>query len=120
MPSLREKARQKRKKRIRSRVGGTAERPRMVIYKSMNNIYVQAVDDVNSKIIAASSTINKDVKSKIKKSSNSEAAKAVGKDIADKLKKLKIDSIVFDRGGYLYHGQIKALADSAREAGIKF
>lgn len=119
MRTAKEIAREKRKKRIRSRVFGTAVRPRITVFKSLNNIYVQAVDDDTGKTIVSSSTIDKKLKEKIK-SSNIDAAKTVGADVAKKLKAKKINSVVFDRSGYIYHGKIKALADAAREAGLKF
>jgi len=113
-------AREKRKRRIRVKIMGSSERPRLVVYKSLNNIYVQAVDDTTGKSIVSSSTIDKNFKKSLIKGSTVEAAKVVGKDIAEKLKKKKINTIVFDRSGYIYHGKLKALAEAAREAGLKF
>jgi large subunit ribosomal protein L18 len=109
------------KKRLRSKknIQTSATRPRMVVFKSNKYLYVQVVDDTVGKVIATSSSVSKDLKDK-GLSNNIEAAKVIGKDIAKKLKAKKIDGIVFDRNGYLYHGKIKALADACREAGLKF
>lgn len=120
MISVRKQARDKRKKRIRGKISGTANRPRLVVFKSATNIYVQAVDDTISKTIESSSTLDKKIKEKIKSTKDIEAAKAVGTDIAEKLKKKNINKVVFDRSGYIYHGKVKALADAAREAGLEF
>lgn len=120
MRSAKTLAREKRKKRIRSKITGTAEKPRLVVFKSLNNIYVQAVDDTAGKTIATSSSLDKNIKGKSAKIKKIETAKMIGTDIAEKLKKKKIETAVFDRSGYIYHGKIKALADAAREAGLKF
>ena len=111
-------------KRIRNRMLGTSERPRLNVYRSLNHIYVQVVDDLDGKTLVSAST-NEKVEGKDKKTrkatgGNVAAAKAIGKLIADRAKAKGIDKVVFDRGGYLYHGRIKALADAAREAGLKF
>lgn len=106
------------RKRIRKVVTGTAERPRMSIFRSNTHIYVQLIDDVNSKTLAATSSMEPDVEgAKVPKT---EKAKMVGKLIAQKALEAGITAVVFDRGGYLYHGRVKSLADSAREAGLKF
>lgn len=120
MISVKNKARDKRKKRIRGKISGTVNRPRLVVFKSATNIYAQAVDDTASETIVSSSTLDKTIKEKLKSTKNVEAAKAVGADIAEKLKKKNIDKVVFDRSGYIYHGKVKALADAAREAGLEF
>ena len=111
-------------KRIRNRMLGTSERPRLNVYRSLNHIYVQVVDDMGGKTLVSASS-NEKVEGKDKKTrkatgGNVAAAKAIGKLIADRAKAKGIDKVVFDRGGYLYHGRIKALADAAREAGLKF
>lgn len=106
--------------RIRKKLGGTAQRPRLAIFRSDKHIYVQAIDDAGGKTLAAASTLDKDLKSAVKHGGNVDAAKAVGGAIASKLKGKGIETVVFDRGGYLYHGRVKALADAAREAGLKF
>ena len=105
--------------RIRAKMSGTAERPRLNVYRSINHIYTQLVDDQNGITLASASTVT--AKGTERKSGgNVEAAKAVGKLIAERAKEKGIETVVFDRGGYLYHGRIKALADAAREAGLKF
>jgi len=106
------------RKRIRSKVSGTAERPRLAIKKSLKHIYAQVIDDANGKTIAAAST--RDKESGVKGGSNQAAAKAVGALIAKKAKDKGVKRVVFDRGGYQYHGNIKALADAARENGLEF
>jgi large subunit ribosomal protein L18 len=112
--------REKTKKRIRGRIAGTPERPRLTIYKSLNRIYVQAVDDSKGVTLAAASSLEKDLRAKLKNGANIEAAKAVGASIAARLKEKGITAVVFDRNGYVYHGRVKALADSARAAGLQF
>ena len=112
--------REKTKARIRGRVSGTAERPRLTIYKSLKRIYVQAVDDTQGITLAAASSLEKDLRGSLKNGANIEAAKAVGASIAARLKEKGITAVVFDRNGYVYHGRVKALADSAREAGLQF
>ncbi len=104
-----------RRGRVRSRVFGTAKKPRLSVFRSLNAIYAQLIDDENGKTLAEASS--KEVKSKANKSDKS---KETGKALAEKAKTLKIETCVFDRGGYLYHGRVKALADGAREGGLKF
>ncbi len=105
--------------RIRKKVKGTAERPRLNVYRSVNHIYVQLIDDLAGKtLIAASSAVGK--KGERKAGGNLAAAKEIGKAIAEKAKAKGISKVVFDRGGYLYHGRVKALADAAREGGLQF
>jgi large subunit ribosomal protein L18 len=112
--------RDKTKARIRGRLAGTPERPRLTIFKSLKRIYVQAVDDTCGVTVAAASSLEKDLRGALKSGSNIEAAKAVGASIAARLKEKGITAVVFDRNGYVYHGRVKALADSAREAGLQF
>jgi large subunit ribosomal protein L18 len=112
--------REKTKKRIRGRIAGTPERPRLTIYKSLNRIYVQAVDDSKGVTLAAASSLEKELRATLKNGANIEAAKAVGASIAARLKEKGITAVVFDRNGYVYHGRVKALADSARAAGLQF
>jgi large subunit ribosomal protein L18 len=112
--------REKTKARIRGRISGTPERPRLTIYKSLKRIYVQAVDDTQGITLAAASSLEKDLRGSLKNGANIEAAKAVGASIAARLKEKGITAVVFDRNGYVYHGRVKALADSAREAGLQF
>jgi large subunit ribosomal protein L18 len=103
--------------RIRSKVLGTSERPRLAVFKSLKHIYVQVIDDASGKTLLAASTREKDAGAK---GANAAAAKAVGAVIAKRAKDKGITLVVFDRGGYLYHGNIKALADAARENGLEF
>jgi large subunit ribosomal protein L18 len=106
--------------RIRRKVAGTAARPRLCVFRSLNHIYVQIVDDSQGKTLMAASTREKDVREQGKKGGNLAAAKLVGKTIAERAKAKGIECVVFDRGGYLYHGRVKSLAESAREHGLKF
>ncbi|MFI5143722.1 MAG: 50S ribosomal protein L18 [Thermoanaerobaculales bacterium] len=106
--------------RIRKRLAGTPERPRLVIFRSLNHVYAQLVDDVNGRTIAAASTVEKDVRGKLPRAGNKPAGKAVGKAIAVRAQEAGITSVVFDRAGFRYHGVVKELADAARDAGLKF
>ena len=106
--------------RIRKKVTGTAAKPRLAVFRSDKHIYAQAIDDGTGRTIAAASSLDAEVKGTVKQGGNVVAAKAVGGAIASRLKDKGIEDVVFDRGGYLYHGRIKALADAAREAGLKF
>ncbi len=111
----RKQARQKRHRRVRVRVRGTSERPRLTVFRSLNHVYVQLIDDVQGRTVAAASTLQlKTQKSDLR------AAQAVGRAIADRAKDAGVAAAVFDRSGFLYHGRIKALADAAREAGLEF
>jgi len=107
-------------KRIRTKVFGSSERPRLCVYRSSRYIYAQIVDDSIGKTLAAASTIEKDLRGKCKGTGNIEASKLVGKLIAERANSKGIEAVVFDRGGYLYHGRVKAVADAARESGLKF
>src|SRR5690554_3922360 len=106
------------KRRIRKTVEGTVGRPRLSVYRSNKEIYAQVIDDVNSKTLAAASSRDKDIDTSNK--NKVEVAKLVGKSIAEKALKAGVETITFDRGGYLYHGRVKSLADGAREGGLKF
>ncbi len=119
MKYSKENARKRRKVRIRKKINGTPSRPRLVVYRSNLNIYAQLINDLTGETLCSSSTLSLK-KSEGKLSANRETAAKVGKDLALKAKDLNIESVVFDRNGYLYHGRIKALADGAREAGLKF
>ena len=118
--SKRLEGRQKRHQRLRKKVYGTDLQPRLSVFRSSLHIYVQAIDDKTGSTLASSSSL--EIKNSLKKiySGNKEAAKAVGADVAKKLIEKSISSAVFDRGGYIFHGRVKALADGAREAGLKF
>ncbi|MEP6903053.1 MAG: 50S ribosomal protein L18 [Actinomycetota bacterium] len=102
--------------RIRKKVSGTAQRPRLAVFRSLNHIYAQVIDDVNGKTLASASTTEKDLKSKT--GGNVEAAQKIGKKIAERALAAGVSTVVFDRGGYLYHGRVKALLDATREAGL--
>jgi large subunit ribosomal protein L18 len=106
----------RRHKRVRTKISGTAQRPRLCVFRSNANIAVQVIDDVKGVTLVSASS----VEMKLANGGNVEAAKAVGAEVAARALKANISSVVFDRGGYLYHGRVKALADSAREAGLNF
>lgn len=106
--------------RIRRKVSGTAERPRIAVFRSQKHIYAQAIDDTTGRTMAHVSSRDPGLKAKFRSGANVEAAKVVGGEIAARLKGAGIETAVLDRGGYLYHGRVKALADAAREAGLKF
>ena len=112
---------QKKRNRVKNSLGVRGTYPRLVVYRSNMHIYAQLVDDIQNKTLISSSSNNKDLKASIKKTGNKiEASTLVGKLLGEKLKKDKIERIVFDRNGYKYHGRVKALADAVREAGIQF
>ena len=113
-PRPRNAIRQRVHSRIRAKMAGSAERPRLNVYRSLNHIYAQVIDDQNGLTLVSASTI------KLKTGGNVAAAREIGKTVAELAVKKGIKSVVFDRGGYLYHGRIKALADAAREAGLEF
>lgn len=114
---IRKQARAKVRRRIRKKISGTAERPRLAIHFSNQNVYAQLIDDVAGRTLAVASTLDKGLATK---GSNKEAAAKVGEAVAKKAKDVSIQSVVFDRGGFQYHGKVKALADAAREAGLNF
>jgi large subunit ribosomal protein L18 len=117
----RAEARQKRKKRFRGKLGGTIERPRLTVFRSSKNIYAQIIDDSISKTLVDASSLSRDIRSQISgKGSNKEGASIIGKLIAERSLEKGIKKIVFDRNGFLYHGRVKALAESAREHGLEF
>lgn len=115
-----EKSRLKKHTKIRAKISGTAEIPRLSVFRSLTNISVQVIDDVNGLTIVSASTNDKELKADIKAGGNMEAAKVVGKKLAERAMAKGIKKVVFDRSGYLYTGRIKALADAAREAGLEF
>lgn len=114
------KARLKRHLRVRKKITGTTERPRLNIFRSAKHMYAQIIDDTNGVTIAAASTQDKELRESVDNGGNVEAAKKVGQLIAERAKAKGLDKVVFDRGGYLYHGRVQALADAAREAGLEF
>jgi large subunit ribosomal protein L18 len=111
------KARLRRHKRIRGKISGTAERPRLCVFRSQNNIYAQIIDDVKGVTLVAASSLDKAITGN---GGNKEAARAVGKLVAEKAAEKKITDVVFDRGGNIYHGRVKELAEGAREGGLNF
>lgn len=116
----RARSREIRKSRIRKRILGTAERPRLSVFRSSRYIYAQIIDDSSSRTLISCSSLEKELRSKLKSSRDLNAAKEVGKLIADRAKAKKISRVVFDRNGFLYHGRVRALAEGAREAGLEF
>lgn len=117
---VKNKTRQRKHDRVRKKITGTAERPRLNVFRSLTNIYAQIIDDTIGNTLVTASTLDKSIKGTLKSRGNKEAAKAVGKSIAELAVQKDIKKVVFDRGGYLYHGRVKELADAAREAGLEF
>lgn len=113
-------ARLNRKERIRKKVSGTVERPRLSVYKSLKHLHAQVIDDSTGKTLVHASTVSKELKGKLGEGDKKAAAKQVGLLIAEKCKAAKIDKVVFDRNGFPYHGRIAAIADGAREGGLQF
>lgn len=116
----RQKVRVKKHMKIRNRFSGTAQRPRLAVYRSNNHMYAQIIDDTVGNTLVAASTLEKEVKSELEKTNNVEAAANLGTIIAKRALEKGIETVVFDRGGFIYQGKIAALADAAREAGLKF
>ena len=116
----RRELRQKRHQRVRTKVRGVPDRPRLSIFRSLHHVYAQVVDDVAGRTLAAASSTDPDLRKNHKSGSSAAAATAVGKTIAQRAREKGIESVVFDRGGFPYHGRIKAVAEAAREAGLKF
>ena len=116
----RQKIRVKKHMKIRNRFSGTAERPRLAVFRSNNHVYAQVIDDVAGKTLVSASTLEKDIKAELKNTDDIEAAVKVGDVVAKRALEKGIKAVVFDRGGYIYHGKVKALADAAREAGLEF
>ena len=120
MAADRSEKRMVRRHRVRRRVRGSDERPRLSVYRSLNHIYAQVVSDDSGKTLAAASTLTAELREELKSQRNVQAAKVVGKTIAERCLIKGINQVIFDRNGFLYHGRVKALADAAREAGLKF
>lgn len=112
--------RKEKHRRMRRHIIGTAQRPRMAVFRSNNHMYVQVIDDTVGKTLVSASTLQKDVKAELEKTNDVAAAAYLGKVIAEKAKAAGITSVVFDRGGFIYQGKVQALADAAREAGLEF
>ena len=113
-------SRARRKRAIRGKLSGTAERPRLTVFRSNKHIYAQVIDDVAGKTLAATSTANEGVRESVGEKKKTEVAQIVGQKLAEKCKELSIESVVFDRNGFIYHGRIKAVAEGAREGGLRF
>lgn len=122
MPSVNPKAlaRERRKRRVRKKIRGTAARPRLSVFRSARHIYVQAVDDDSGTTLATASTLSPELKDKVKGLNKRDAAKMVGEQIGSRIKEKGLERVVFDRNGFLYHGRVQALSEGAREAGLKF
>lgn len=116
----RTKVRVKKHKKIRNRFSGTSERPRLAVFRSNNHMYAQVIDDTVGNTLVSACTLQKDVKAQLEKTNNVDAAAYLGKVIAERALAKGITEVVFDRGGFIYHGKVKALAEAAREAGLKF
>ncbi len=112
--------RQRRHKRVRKQIAGTSKRPRLNVYRSLSQIYAQVIDDTKGHTLASASTLDSELKKKLKGLKKTEQARLVGELVAERAKEKGIRLVVFDRGGYKYHGRVKALADAAREAGLVF
>jgi large subunit ribosomal protein L18 len=113
-------ARQRRHRRVRVKISGTPERPRLNVYRSLTNIYAQVIDDTAGHTLVSASTLDKDLRGTVEGKSKLEAAKLVGELVARRAQDAGIKQVIFDRGGYKYHGRVKAVADGAREAGLEF
>jgi large subunit ribosomal protein L18 len=113
-------ARKHRHDRVRAKIAGTPERPRLNVYRSLGNIYAQIIDDVAGHTLAAASTIDRELRGQVEGKNKSDAAKLVGALVAKRAQEVGVKQVVFDRGGYRFHGRVKALADGAREAGLEF
>jgi len=120
-PETRRAGRLRRHVRVRERITGTAERPRLSVHRSLTHVYAQVIDDKTGRTLASASDLDlKEGKAPAAKTSKTDRAKAVGKALADRAKAAGVEAVIFDRGGYRYHGRVKALADAARESGLKF
>ena len=113
-------ARQRRHRRIRMKLAGTGERPRLNVFRSLDNIFAQVIDDEAGHTIVSASSIDKQLRAQMDGKTKKEQAQLVGKAVAERAQEASITEVVFDRGGYIYHGRVKALADGAREGGLKF
>jgi large subunit ribosomal protein L18 len=118
--SDKDRTRAKRKGTIRKRINGTAERPRLSVFRSAKHVYAQAIDDVSGRVLAAASDTEEKLASAVTGKPKKERARAIGKAIGEKLVALKVTAVVFDRNGFIYHGRVKEIADGAREAGLQF
>ncbi len=119
-PINRREQREKRRRRIRGKISGTAERPRLSVFRSNKHVYAQVIDDVRGHTLAAASTVDAALRPQLDSHTKVDEAKLVGRLIAERARAAGVSQVVFDRGGYLYHGRVKALADAAREGGLEF
>jgi large subunit ribosomal protein L18 len=115
-----QKARKLRHRRLRAKINGTSERPRLNVFRSLNHIYAQVIDDVQGRTLVSASTMDKAVLAELQGQNKKAQAATVGRFVAERAREAGIEEVVFDRGGYRYHGRVKALADAAREGGLKF
>lgn len=120
MNKTKKENRLKKRRSIRRKISGIAEKPRLAVFRSANHIYAQLIDDMSGNTLASASTLDKDIREKIKYGGNKVAAAEIGKLIAEKAKEKKIQEVVFDRGGFIYQGRVKELAEAARKSGLKF
>ena len=116
----REQRRERRHRRVRGKVSGSAERPRLVVHRSLNHIEGQVIDDVSGKTLVGLSTLSADLRGQLQEKTKTDVSRAAGKALAEKAREAGITRVVFDRGGYLYHGRVKAFAEGAREGGLEF
>ena len=116
----RQEIRAKKHMKIRNRFSGTAERPRLAVFRSNSHVYAQVIDDVAGKTLVSASTLEKDIKAELKNTDDIDAATKIGDVVAKRALEKGIKAVVFDRGGYIYHGKVEALAEAAREAGLEF
>ena len=116
----RDKARERRHRRVRSNVSGTADRPRLSVFRSLRHIMAQVIDDTHGRTLASASTLEAELEAQVKDMKKTEQAKLVGKTLAERAQKAGVKAVVFDRGGYKYHGRVKALAEASREGGLDF
>ncbi len=116
----RSEVRRAKHRRMRNRISGTTQRPRLAVFRSNNHMYAQIIDDTVGNTLVSASTLQKEVAEQVEKTNNVEAAAVLGKVIAERAKAKGIDTVVFDRGGFIYQGKVKALAEAAREAGLEF
>jgi large subunit ribosomal protein L18 len=120
MSKSRNEMRQRRHQRVRRKVSGTPERPRLNVFRSLDHIYAQIVDDVQGRTLVAASSVDKELRVELRSLNKTEQAKRVGALLARRAQAAGVKQVIFDRGGYLYHGRVKALADASREAGLEF
>ena len=113
-------ARKRRQRRIRMKISGTAGRPRLNVFRSLGHIYAQVIDDVAGRTLASASSVDKNLRTQLDGKNKSDQAKLVGEAVAERAKDAGVETIIFDRGGFIYHGRVKALAEGAREGGLKF